>query len=270
MKKGENIMKNPKIERNTITINEYVNALSKNAKKSFFANCTLDEMKHFDSAVKKQFIRYLFCDSHTGKMFDIDSVSTNCKCNIFCREHAKVKGSICEFCYSDKQLDYQTTTNNKTAQAHIFFTNIKLTVNDIPVINSLFFRFEAFGDLQNELQFENYCTIAAKNPLVRSFTLFTKNPFIIRQYLDNGGIIPENIYIGYSALFINQSHEKSIEILEKSNCIEFIDFVFTVFDDEYINEHNIDITCGSRSCINCLRCYTLEHGKIIFTNERKK
>lgn len=216
----------------------------------------------------KEFINYSICKNHTGKMENLLSISTSCKCNTICAERAKNRNSICYHCYAQKQLSYQHTTNDKLTANYNFYTNVELTDSDIPFINAAFFRFESFGDLQNIRQFENYCIIARNNKHCH-FVLWTKNVHIIKQYIDSGyNAIPDNLYIIVSSPFLN--HCIRIDELTELDYIGFVDAVFSVYDEDTIASENININCGGRKCSECLRCYTLNHNKITFINEKLK
>lgn len=250
----------------TFTINDYVMSLSENDRKKYFLHADLSHMLQWNSNVKKEFIRWAICNNHTAKMRDMSSCSTSCKCNEHCQEHAKIPGSVCAVCYAQNQLSYQTSTDDHYRQCYIFFTNIDLTIEDIPVINRVWFRIEAFGDIDNERQQKNYMLLAVKNPHC-TFVQWTKNPWIIADALQTANK-PDNYYIIISSMFLNKSFTE--EQLQRAGWLGFTDAVFTVYTDEYIEEHGIVINCGGNECISCLRCYTLQHGELVYINERKK
>lgn len=72
---------------------------------------------------------------------------------------------------------------------------------------------------------------------------------------------PSNLQIIQSTLKVNDSPDEVK--------YWFIDKVFTVFDEEYIEENNVIINCGARSCRTCKRCYTPSEG-IEYINEKLK
>ena len=50
---------------------------------------------------------------------------------------------------------------------------------------------------------------------------------------------------------------------------DFIDFVFTVYSASYALENNININCGAKHCLTCLKCYKgMNRNKsVIYINE---
>lgn len=255
-------------ENNTaFTLSEYVLALSVEKRRSYFLHAPLAHMLMWNHDVKREFILWAICNNHTAKMRGMASVSTACTCNEHCKEHAKVDGSVCSVCYAQNQLAYQKSTDEHYTQCYTFFTNVDLTIEDIPVINRVWFRIESFGDVDNERQERNYMLFAKKNPHCR-FVQWSKNPWIIADALEHGTVKPDNYYIIVSSMFLNKAF--TLEQLERAKWLSFVDAVFTVYTDEYIEEHNITINCGGNECITCLQCYTLEHGTVTYINERKK
>ena len=111
----------------------------------------------------KEYVEYSIA-THSGKMNGIPSISTSVLCNPNCAKNASIKGAICEKCYARGYAKMRKGLADKLKRNYEFYTTIALTVNDVPFINSAIFRFEAFGDLANTLQFANYCTIAKANP----------------------------------------------------------------------------------------------------------
>lgn len=116
-----------------------------------------------------------------------------------------------------------------------------------------FFRFEAFGDLVNEIQVLNYFNIAAANKHMNC-ALWTKNPWIIKSAIEKFGIEkPENLKIIGSSYYL----DKAMTDFYKQYA--FIDYVFTVYTADYIRANNTVIGCGGRSCADCGKCYTRTH-----------
>ena len=133
-----------------------------------------------------------------------------------------------------------------------------LPMEKLPTINNLYFRFEAFGDLNNATQVKNYFNICYKNPKVK-FALWTKNPDYIAVAMADGYEKPENLNIVLSSLFIN---------VERKKTFDFADKIFTVYDPDYIEENNIEINCGAKSCFDCGLCYEKNGVEVI--NEKLK
>jgi protein gp37 len=199
-----------------------------------------------------------FTTNHTGKMSGMASISTSVCMNERCKKNASVPGSICSKCYAATMARRFPGMDAPLAQNQRILTGSVLPEELLPVINVLYFRFEAFGDLNNDIQVINYFNICKKNPSVR-FALWTKNPDYIAKAIKDGHEKPENLNIILSSLFINK---------EGKTRYEFIDKIFTVYDPAYINEHNIEINCGARNCFECGLCYNKNDVRII--NEKLK
>ena len=195
-------------------------------------------------------------EKHTGKMKGMQSLSTSCRTNPYCAEHAKVEGSICRECYANTMLKmWKNLDACAERNAEILKSGI-IPDDELPVINVQYFRFESFGDLINTTQVINYFNICKKNPNVK-FALWTKNPFLITPVADQK---PDNLQIVISSLYLNQQIN--------ADHLSFVDKVFTVYDGKTIDEKGIDINCGARSCLTCHKCYMADGPKYI--NEELK
>ena len=128
----------------------------------------------------------------------------------------------------------------------------------LPLTPSKYFRFEAFGDLQNAIQVVNYFNLCKKNPTTK-FALWTKNPAFISQALEMGEKKPKNLSIVVSSHYLNTVADYSK--------YTFIDHVFTVYTKEYIENNSVSVNCGARSCLACHRCYD---SKEFYINEKLK
>ena len=221
---------------------------------------------------KRIIIGWLFCFNHTNKMEGIASISTSVHCNKFCAARVNnCPGTVCRACFADRQLNFYTAQAKKLEKAHYFLNNCELSEKDIPTIDAQkfpFFRFEAFGDIETAQCFTNYCTIARTNKKV-NFTLWTKNPGIVQQAINSGVKIPSNLRIGLSSLYLNRPET------EKANKYPFVKFLFTVYTEDYIKQHNVNINCGARSCRTCGKCYKKSlnrygNGNALIINEKLK
>ena len=90
-------------------------------------------------------------------------------------------------------------------------TGSVLPLDMLPTINAIYFRFEAFGDLNNDIQVINYFNMCYKNPRVK-FALWTKNPDFIEAAIAQGYAKPENLNIVLSSLFINKERKKNCNV----------------------------------------------------------
>ena len=199
-----------------------------------------------------------FTTKHTGKMEGMVSISTSVTTNERCAKNAKIKGSICAKCFAAKQMKMYKNMEMPMVENQRILTTSILDVELLPYINNLYFRFEAFGDLNNDIQVINYFNICKKNPGVK-FALWTKNPDYIDKAIKAGHDKPENLNIILSSLFINK---------ERVTRYTFIDKIFTVYDNDFIKENDIDINCGAKNCFTCGLCYEKNNVRII--NEKLK
>ena len=179
----------------------------------------------------------------TGKMEGMMSLSTSCRTNPFCIKHAAVKGSICEKCYAQIQMKRYTNMSPCFERNAEVLTDSVIPVEYLPVINAAYFRLESFGDLINTTQVVNYFNLCKKNPRT-SFALWTKNPQLIAPVANEK---PDNLQIVLSSIMINQIVD---------NKYPFVDKIFTVYDKETIDRDHVNINCGARKCLECLKCYT--------------
>lgn len=194
----------------------------------------------------------------TGKLEGINALSTSVVMNMFCQARRCISGSICEKCYAESTVTRYTKLGQNVAENFEILTNHLLEVMDFPFTPDLFFRIEAFGDVSTVIQCRNYIRFCRRNPQT-TFTAWTKNPAIWDRAFQLEGK-PENLIMGLSSMFVN----KPAEIRWS-----WVDFLFTVYTAEYAIEHDIEINCGGRHCIECRRCYT-KHDGVMIVNEMLK
>lgn len=233
-------------------------------------NAWIEFFKSISHETRQTIIKDHITYDHDAKMHGIISVSTYVGMNAFCQARCNnCDNAICKYCYAAALTNCRQGLKARLIRLHMIFTNIALCADDIPVIDYEkypYFRFESFGDINNTIQIENYNLMAKINMFV-NFTLWTKNPGIIQNAINNGMVLSDNLIIGLSSLYLN------IPELSKAQKYDFIRFLFTVYDDEYIKAHNVVINCGAKHCITCGLCYKylheFKHG-LQLINERKK
>lgn len=195
-----------------------------------------------------------------GKMSGMQSLSTSCRSNTICQARSKDSNSICSKCYAQRQLKmYKNADECFTRNAGVLCNRV-LNKSELPVLNVGYFRLEAFSDLQNETQLINYFNLCRVNNNVK-FGLWSKNDWIIENVINMGHKKPKNLSIVLSSPYLNK--------VANFNQYSWVDHVFTVYDKEYIEENDIDINCGAKSCITCLRCYK-KYKKDFYINEKLK
>lgn len=188
-------------------------------------------------------------NKHGGKMEGMQSISTNCLSNARCLQRCKNGEAVCSHCFAMAQFKYRTNNVPAFEQNSRLLSESILPEWQLPHINALYFRFEAFGDLINENHIINYMNICRLNPQTK-FALWSKNPDIIAKAISDGHKKPDNLIIVYSSFRLNKAEAG---IRER---YAFIDKVFTVYDSEAsAKNNNVVINCGGKKCRECLLCY---------------
>lgn len=189
----------------------------------------------------------------SGKLKGLHALNTSPLNNPFCQKMHKVKGSICEECYSIEML---TTFRSNCNPCYIRNGNILssciLPEVILPFFNDAFFRFSAHGELINDNHFINLLNICKKNPHC-TFSLWTKRRDIINRVFGKGYKKPKNLILVYSEPAVNHIHKKIPRHFDK---------IFIVLDHD-----SSLINCENR-CISCLKCYKRGGDNVII--ERKK
>lgn len=201
-----------------------------------------------------------FTTKHNGKMSGMVSLSTSCLGNKFCHAYSKDPNKVCSKCFAQSQMKmYKNMDSCFQRNADVLTTRI-LNKNEWPLLNALYARIEAFGDLQNETQLINYFNLCKRNPNTR-FAIWSKNLWIIDNVIKSGYKKPSNLNIVVSSHYLNR-----VVDVDK---YDWVDRVFTVYDKKHIEDNNIDINCGALSCRNCLKCYK-KSKKYFYINEKLK
>ena len=237
-----------------------------------------------------------FTTEHKAKMSGMVSFSTSCKCGICPQRINSIKEfyeketgksangltkwevqkfvrkllksdpmrtdiSICWFCFSDAQQTYMPSLVGPLTKNFTIWNSFDIHPDWLPIINARFFRYEAFGDFGSIKAVRNAYTLARKNPET-SFTAWTKNYQFFVSAEKYGDGKPKNFTLIRSSRYINR--------VDKTNtgCDEIFDHVFTVYTPEYAQAHGIEINCGARACLACLKCYTENH--VFYINEHLK
>lgn len=200
--------------------------------------------------------------THSGKMKGVRSIGTSCADNPFCIQRRKDGLSVCSKCYADTYMKMRHALKEHLADNANILTEKLLTGRDIPVTNDLIYRFESFGDLQNATQLRNYVIIAENNEHTH-FALWTKNIWFLDEVFNEQGIAkPKNLKIIVSSPLLNTPLELDREKYW------MVDHVFTVYDKQFIKNNNVEINCGSNSCLACKQCYM--DSDVFYINEKLK
>ena len=194
---------------------------------------------------------YRITAKHTGKMEEIQSVSTAKSINANCIKRSKIPGSVCGECYVDPIFKRYPNVEKKMIENTHALTGGIIPDHLHPRINAAYFRFESFGELHEGEkginQLVNYMTLARKNPRT-TFALWTKEKALVWKYLRDFDK-PKNVIFIYSSLMINIR-----EALPAG-----FDKVFTTGSKEHAGKSFIN--CGDKKCIDCLTCYDVKDRK---------
>lgn len=204
-----------------------------------------------------------------SKLNGINSLSTACTDNCFCLERMLSEDSVCIHCYANAQQKMQLALQDRNTINGIILRNIVIPAKYYklylgPSDISKYFRFESFGDVANKIQALNYIEICKAFPRVK-FAAWTKN-YGIWYFAFMESEKPHNLS------FIVSSNKVNKPELYHFNTYNCIDHIFTVYEKKYIAENNININCGGRACLECIKkhknCYFTDTEKVI--NEQLK
>ena len=191
----------------------------------------------------------IWMTKHEGKMEGIDSIGTTCANNPFCIERRKNGDSVCAHCYAATYMKMRPTLKKRLTENEKILTTRLLDGREIPVTNANVFRLESFGDLYNTTHLANYVLICERNPYTK-FGLWTKNVWVLDELFNKNGVKkPDNLSIVVSSPMMN------VQVDMDMNQYWFVDHVFTVYDKQFIEDNNVRINCGAKSCLGCQLCY---------------
>lgn len=190
-------------------------------------------------------------DKHTGKMKGMASLNTSTINNPFCQKMV-TKDVVCKKCYANRMEKMYHSKDVAYVERWKHNGDIlsKELLTVAPKINTLIFRFHAFGELLNMIHLENLMFIAKSNPNT-TFSLWTKRKDIINKYK---GEKPNNFILIYS--------EPKIDVKDVAVPKNF-DKSFNVYSEDFIDDNKVSINCGARSCVTCQQCYSKDSDIII-------
>jgi hypothetical protein len=129
------------------------------------------------------------------------------------RKMRKVEGSICGICYALKGRYSFTNVQNalerryKTIRGQTWVADMVAAITAVE--RSGYFRWHDSGDLQSVTHFGKICEIARLTPNIK-YWLPTREYGMVREYLDKGGVIPENLTVRFSALMVDGAAPESL------------------------------------------------------------
>ena len=224
------------------------------------------------------------------KLDKIDNISTNTKTNDYCIKQNKKQNTICFKCYSFKGLEFRKNMIPLLQNNSDLLSKNIIDIDFLPIIYSIYFRFNSHGELINEIHLINLINIVNKNKHC-NFALWSKRNDIIKKYFDNN-VKPDNLILIYSNSKLNKPMNKLPKHFDKTfnNVIKlsYKDYFnkYTMFIDKkhidntlksnikkqydiYKNDFNKmnNVNCFEK-CIDCLKCYT--HNNITTIIEKAK
>ena len=114
-----------------------------------------------------------------------------------------IPGSVCSKCYAHKgHYSYNTVTNAQYKRLESIEKPEWVMAMVTLIKNEEWFRWHDSGDLQSVSHLTKILMVASLTPNTRHW-LPTKEKSIIAQYLNNGGIIPDNVTIRVSGAMID-------------------------------------------------------------------
>jgi hypothetical protein len=180
----------------------------------------------------------------TGKLDGFKAISSNTITNPYCiKQNASADGSnICTKCYSHTMLkSYRKNMQASLERNSQALANSILPIDQLPIVLDAFFRFNAHGELINDIHLINLVNIAIKNPSC-NFALWTKQNGIIKKYFDNNAK-PSNLILIYSNPKISTILVKPPKYFDKT------------FNNVLEHEHTEKQNCTGQQCKTCLLCY---------------
>ena len=195
----------------------------------------------------------------TGKLDGLRAISTNTRTNDYCiKQNASGDpNNICTKCYSHTMLSsYRKNMQPALQRNSDALSAAPLAPDAIPRILDAVFRFDAHGELINDMHLSNLCAIATRNPRT-SFALWTKRNDIVSKHFRSNPK-PVNLILIYS-------NPKISNIMRKPP--RYFDRTFNnVLEHEHVEQQN----CTGQKCADCLLCYTPGNGVTTIVEKVKK
>lgn len=177
-----------------------------------------------------------------------------------CRSDAPCKKG----CYGNKgNFNYKNVIESQHKNYDLYKTNPDQFFNEIisylsdSLITYKFFRWHTVGDIVDQNYFKGMIKTAQKCKQVK-FLCFTKKFDIVNNFIKDGGKIPNNLKIVFSAWF------KTFKVDNPYNLP--VSYVF--FKKQELNPDipELAIPCTG-SCPECLACWSLKNGQSVFFHQ---
>ena len=186
----------------------------------------------------------------SGKLKHFHAISTDTTTNKFCNDmfNSSNKDIICVECYSQGMLrTYRKNMQPALNRNSKMLSTSILEDRFIPTIIDRVFRFDAHGELINQIHFKNLLAIVNKNPHC-TFALWTKRFNIVNKVLEQQ-VKPKNLILIYSNPLINTI----IDPMKNKKLSKHFDKTFNNVDHDNFTEKQ---NCTGQKCIDCLTCYS--------------
>ncbi len=136
-----------------------------------------------------------------------------------------------------------------------YFEDVKFAINN-GMVSYLYFRWHAAGDFVDGRYFKGVIKVAEELPAT-SFLAFTKKFEIVNGFIHNGGVIPENLHIVFSAWG---------DDFKIKNPYHF-PVAYVRFKDK--ENKTIPTTAAecSGDCTHCLQCWNIKNGQSVVFNK---
>ena len=220
--------------------------------KPLFTHCYSSKLMDKTKQFKKVHISKM-----TGKLLGLNAISTNTTTNDFCiKQFLSDKDTICKNCYSHIMLNSYRKNMQACLQRNsdLLSTSI-LHQQQLPTILDLYFRFQAHGELINDIHFINLINICLKNPLT-VFACWTKRKDIVNKVFKTMDK-PKNLIL----IFSNPIKSKIMQRVPK----HFDKTFNNVLENENIEQQN----CTGQKCKDCLACYKFDTTTTIVEKVKK-
>ena len=167
----------------------------------------------------------------------------NCPCSKDCYA---TKG---RFRFPNVRQNAQSNYEEYLKNHEKYFQEIKQAINN-GMISYSYFRWHASGDIVDKEYFDGMVQTANELPLTH-FLAFTKKFEIVNSFIHNGGIIPPNLNIVFSAWGDSFKIENPYDFP-----IAYVRF----HDGENNNSRPTTALECSGDCTNCLQCWDITKG----------
>lgn len=160
------------------------------------------------------------------------------------------------FLYPNVQLPQKENYEAFINDSEAYFNDIIKELND-PLITYKFFRWHTVGDIVNDEYFQGMIKVANKCKQVK-FLCFTKKFDIVNNFVANGGKIPSNLRIVFSAW------HKAFKVDNPYN----FPVAYVFFKKAELNPDIPDLAIPCKGhCPDCLACWSLNKGQSVYFNQ---